>query len=125
MGKGTYTTAEPLRDDPSVAGMVDEDLERWAKTRAVGIGDSFKNALAAILGTEAGRQLREVGSGSGPHRREKADERRANVAEERADALGQRSTPKASDLSTGGGGQRGWARPGRVYPSPKPGSAYR
>jgi hypothetical protein len=100
MGKGTYTTAESLRDDPSVAGMVDEDLERWAKTRAVRIEDSFKNALAANLSTEAGRQPREVGSG--PHRRERADEWRANVAEERADALGQRSTPKASDLSTDG-----------------------
>jgi hypothetical protein len=86
MGKGTYTPAEPLRDDPSVAGMVDGDLERWAKTRAVRLGDSFKNAPAAILGTEAGRQLREVGSGS--HHRARADEWRANVAEERPDALG-------------------------------------
>ena len=93
-----------MRDDRSVADMVDEVLAQWAKARATRTGESFEDALEAILDTEAGRQLRELGSG--PHRRERADEWQANVAqeraEERADALDWRSGPEASDLSTDG-----------------------
>ncbi len=91
-----------MRDDRSVADMVDEVLTQWAKARAARTGESFGDALEAILDTEAGRQLRELGSG--PHRHERADEWQANVAqeraEERADALDWRSPPEASDLST-------------------------
>ena len=91
-----------MRDNQSVADMVDEVLAQWAKARAARTGESFEDALEAILDTEAGRQLRELGSG--PHRRERSDEWQANVAqeraEERADALDWRSAPEASDLST-------------------------
>lgn len=86
-----------MRDDQSVADMVDEVLTRWAKSRAAWTGEPVEDALEAILSTEAGRELRELGSG--PHRRDRADEWQAHVAreraEERADALGWRS-PSAS-----------------------------
>lgn len=88
-----------MRHDQSVAGMVDEVLVRWTKSRAAWHGESFEDALEAILSTEAGRELRELGSG--PHRRERADEWQANVArertEERAAALGWRSPSESPD----------------------------
>lgn len=90
-----------MRDYQSVAGMADEVLERWTKARAFRTGESFEDVLEAIPGTEAGRHLREPGSG-GLRRRERAHEWQASVAQERACALGRRSLPGASDLSTGG-----------------------
>ena len=90
-----------MRDDQSVSGMADEVLERWTKACAFRTGESSQDAPEAILDTEAGRHLREPGSG-GPRRRERADEWEASVAQERAYALGRRSLPGASDLSTGG-----------------------
>lgn len=90
-----------MRDTQSVAGMVDEVLARWARARADQTGESFGDALEAILKTEAGRQLRELGSG--PYRRDRADDWQANVAreraEERAAALGWRLPPETSDRS--------------------------
>jgi hypothetical protein len=80
----------PNKSDRSVADMVDEALTRQAKARTARTGESFEHALEAVLGTEAGRQLRQLGSG--PHRYERAEQWQANVAreraEERADALG-------------------------------------
>ncbi len=101
MDKGTYKTGKSLRDDQSVAGTVDDVLERWAKARAGQTEESFADALGAVLGTDAGRQVWELDSG--PHRRERADEWRANVAEERTtDALGRRSPSEASNPFTDG-----------------------
>ena len=94
------------KSDRSVVDMVDEVLARQAKARAARTGESFEDALKAVVGTEAGRQLRELGSG--PHLRERADEWQANVvrerAEERADVLGWRHSPReASDPSADDG----------------------
>ena len=93
-----------MRDEQNVADMVDEALARWAKSRAAWTGESFEDALKAVLDTEAGREMRELGSG--PRRRERAGEWQANVAreraEERADALGWRSPSESPDLSTDG-----------------------
>ena len=99
-GERNLRDGKTMRDDQSVAGMVDAVLERSAKARAVRTGESSKNVLEPALDTEAARQLRELGSG--PHRRERADEWQANVAQERVDALGRRSPLEASELSADG-----------------------
>jgi hypothetical protein len=103
-GKEPTPRAKPMRDNQSAAGVVDEVLERCAKARTVRTGESFEesfeNAPGAILDTEAGQQPREPGSC--PHLRERAGELQANVAQERAYALGQSSTLEASKLSMDG-----------------------
>ncbi len=93
------------KSNRSVADMVDEVLARQAEARAAGTGETSEDALEAVVGTEAGRQLRQLGSG--PRRHERADEWQANVAqeraEERADALGWQRLPReASDRATDG-----------------------
>jgi len=84
--------------------MVDEVLARWTKSRAAWTGESFGEALEAILDTEAGREMRELGSG--PHRHERAEEWQAKVArkraEKRTEALGWHSPPESPDLPTDG-----------------------
>ncbi len=90
--------AKPVRDDQGVACMVAEILTRCAKARAPRTADSFEDALEVVLGTEASRQLRELGSNA--RRRERVDEWQANVARERAEVPGWRSpreTPDPSD----------------------------
>ena len=77
------------KSNRSVASMVDEVLARQAEARAARNGESFEEALKAVLGTEAGRQLRELGSGS--HRHERADEWQENIAQERAEERAARS----------------------------------
>ena len=73
-----------------VAAMVDEVLERQALARVRRTGESFEDALDAVLDTEAGQQLQELRDG--PHRHEKADEWQASIAqqriEERVDSRG-------------------------------------
>ena len=86
-----------MRDDQGVACRVDEVLTRQAKTRAPRTADSFEDALEIVLGTEASRQLRELGSG--PRRGERVDEWQANVARERAEVLGRRSPREIPDPS--------------------------
>ncbi len=82
--------------------MVGEVLARQAVARARRTGESLEEALAAVLGTEAGRQLQELRDG--PHGYKRADEWQANVAreraEERAEALGWCSPRRASDRSS-------------------------
>jgi hypothetical protein len=76
-----------------VVAMVDEVLERQALARVRRTGESFEDALDAVLDTEAGQQLQELRDG--PHRHEKADEWQASIAqqriEERVDSRGRRS----------------------------------
>jgi hypothetical protein len=84
-----------------VAEMADEVLARQAKTRADRTGEPFEDALEAVMGTEAGRQLRELRDG--PHREERAQEWQESLAlvraETRAEALGWSSTDEPSIFS--------------------------
>ncbi len=81
---------EAMRKKQRVAEMADEVLARQAKTRADRTGEPFEDALEAVMGTEAGRQLRELRGG--PHHDERAQEWQESLArdraEERADAPG-------------------------------------
>ncbi len=90
---------KPVRDDQGVACMVAEILTRRAKARAPRTADSFEDALEVVLGTEASRQLRELGSSA--RRRERVDEWQANVAREQAEVLGWRSPRETLDPSDG------------------------
>jgi hypothetical protein len=63
--------------------MVGEVLARQAKVRAAWTGESFEEALEYVLGTEAGRQLRELGCG--PHRDERAAQWQEDLAQKRAE----------------------------------------
>jgi hypothetical protein len=79
-----------------VAELVDEVLARQAKTRAERSGEPFEAAFKVVMGTEAGRQLRELRNGS--HHDERAQEWQESLArgrtEECADALGRSSSSK-------------------------------
>ena len=55
-----------------VADMADEVLARQAATRARWSGESFGDALGAVVRTEAGRQLQELRDGV--HGSERAEE---------------------------------------------------
>jgi hypothetical protein len=88
-----------MRDDQGVACMVAEILTRRAKARAPRTADSFEDALEIVLGTEASRRLRELGSSA--RRRKTVDEWQANVARERAEVLGWRSPRETPDPSDG------------------------
>ena len=90
---------KPVRDDQGVACMVAEILTRRAKAHAPRTADSFEDALEVVLGTEASRRLRELGSSA--RRRERVDEWQANVARERAEVLGWRSPRETPDPSDG------------------------
>jgi hypothetical protein len=69
-----------------VAHMADEVLARQAAARARWSGESFEDALGAVLRTEAGQQLQELRDGV--HGSKKADEWQEKLlgsrAEERA-----------------------------------------
>jgi hypothetical protein len=54
-----------MHENQRVADMVNEVLVRQAKARVEGTGEPFEVALEAVLGTEAGRQLRKLRDG--PH----------------------------------------------------------
>ncbi len=69
-----------------VADMVDEVLGRQALARAHRTGESFEDALDAVLGTEAGQQLQELRDG--PHRHERADKWQASIAQQRIEEWG-------------------------------------
>ncbi len=66
-----------------VAGMADEVLARQAVARARWSGESFEDALGAVLLTEAGRQLQELRDGV--HGSERADEWQENLVRPRAE----------------------------------------
>ena len=67
-----------------VADMVEEVLARQAAVRARWSGESFGEALDAVVCTEAGRQLQELRDG--PHRSERAAEWQENLVRSRAEA---------------------------------------
>ena len=81
-----------MRDDQTVAEMVNEVLLRQAKARADRNGELIEAAMSAVVGTEAGRQL--VGLRDGPHGDEGVEEWQVGIARERererAGALGGR-----------------------------------
>lgn len=94
-----------MEHDHNVSDMADEVLARQARARAERTGEPLEEALAAVLKTEAGRQLRNLRDS--PHRDESADEWQEEIsrerAEERADALGWRPRrDEASDPSADG-----------------------
>jgi hypothetical protein len=62
--------------------MAVEVLARQASTRAKRTGESFEEALKAVLKTEAGRQLGELREG--PHRYEKAQQWQEDLPHKRA-----------------------------------------
>ncbi len=72
-----------MRDDQSVAEMVNEVLMRQAKARADRTGEPIEEAMEAVLDTEAGKQLKELRDG--PHAEETVEEYQLGVAQERAE----------------------------------------
>ena len=89
-GEAPTWKGKAMRKKQQVAEMADEVLARQAKTRAKRTGEPFEEALEAVMGTEAGRQLKELRNGS--HHDETAQEWQEGLArdraEERADAPG-------------------------------------
>ena len=65
-----------------VADMADEVLARQAAARARWSGESYGDALGAVLRTEAGRQLQELRDGV--HGSKRADEWQENRVRSRA-----------------------------------------
>ncbi len=75
-----------MRKKQKVAHMADEVLARQAKTRSDRTGEPLEAALKAVMGTEAGRQLKEPRNG--PHHDERAQEWQESLARERAEERG-------------------------------------
>ncbi len=75
--------------DQSVSDMANEVLARQAKVRAERTGEPLEEARAAILKTEAGRQLRNLREG--PYRDERAGEWQEGMAQERAEERSRRA----------------------------------
>jgi len=71
-----------VSEDRSVEEMANEVLMRQAKARADRSGEPIEEALAAVLNTEAGTQLRELRDV--PHDEESVEEWQVGVARERA-----------------------------------------
>ena len=69
--------------DQNVSDMANEVLARQAKVRAERTGEPLEEARAAILKTEAGRQLRNLREG--PYRDERAGEWQEGMAQKRAE----------------------------------------
>src|SRR5215210_2278102 len=72
---------KPMRADQLVRDMVRSVLSRQAMASAERTGEPFEDALAAVLRTEAGRQLEDLRLG--PHGAERADQWQAGLAPER------------------------------------------
>jgi hypothetical protein len=60
--KGKYERG-CVHSDQTVLEMVEEVLERQARTRAARTGQPLEEAMRAVADTEAGRQLRELADG--------------------------------------------------------------
>ncbi len=73
---------ETMRDDRTVAEMANEVLMRQAKVRADRSGEPIEAAMGAVVGTEAGKQLKELRDG--PHADEGVEEWQVGIARERA-----------------------------------------
>ena len=71
-----------LGENQRVADMADEVLAHQARLRAEQTGEPFEGALEAVLGTEAGRQLRELRDG--PYRDQSAKQWQEDMARKRA-----------------------------------------
>ncbi len=91
--------------------MAEEVLARQAKARVERTGESFRDALRAVLDTDAGERLRELRDG--PHRDKRAEDWQADIARqravERAEALGATLSGEDSVLPANGRKQE---RPG-------------
>ena len=92
-----------MSEDRSVEEMANEVLMRQAKARADRSGEPIEEALAAVLNTEAGTQLRELRDV--PHDEESVEEWQVGMAreraEERAEDLGEH-LPEPPEHSTHG-----------------------
>jgi hypothetical protein len=75
--------------DQNVSDMANEVLARQAKVRAERTGEPLEEARAAVLKTEAGRQLRNLREGS--YRDERAGEWQEGMAQERAEERSRRA----------------------------------
>ena len=73
-----------MHTEQVVADMVEEVLARQAAVRARWSGESFEDALGAVILTKAGRQLQELHDG--PHSSERAAEWQENLIRSRAEA---------------------------------------
>ena len=71
-----------MSEDRSVEEIANEVLMRQAKARADRSGEPIEEALAAVLNTEAGTQLRELRDV--PHDEESVEEWQVGMARERA-----------------------------------------
>jgi hypothetical protein len=69
--------------DQNVSDMANEVLARQAKVRAERTGEPLEEARAAVIKTEAGRQLRTLREG--PYRDERAGEWQEGMAQKRAE----------------------------------------
>jgi hypothetical protein len=72
-----------MRKNQRVSEMAEEILERQARDRAERTGEPFEDALKAVLGTEAGRQLEQLRDG--PHGDERAQEWQENMRRQRVE----------------------------------------
>ncbi len=70
-----------MQHEQTVATMVEEVLTRQAEFQVERSGESFEQAFKAIVETEAGGQLRQLGDG--PHGYEKAHRWQEELAQER------------------------------------------
>ena len=93
-----------MRDDQTVAEMANEVLMRQAKARADRNGEPIEAAMGAVVGTESGKQLRELRDG--PHGEEGVQGGQVGIAQERAkaraEALGGRLDEEAPGHPTHG-----------------------
>jgi hypothetical protein len=93
-----------LQAEQTVAEMANEVLLRQAKARAERNGEPIEAAMSAVVGTEAGKQLRELRDG--PHADEGVEEWQVGIAQERARerarALGERLEEEVSEHPTHG-----------------------
>ena len=71
-----------MQKNQRVADMAIDVLARQAGVQATRTGETFEDALKAVLETEAGRQLGELRDGS--HRDERADQWQEGLSQERA-----------------------------------------
>jgi hypothetical protein len=71
-----------LHHNQTVSEMATEILSREAKTRSEQSGESFEEALAAVLKTEAGKKLWNLTQGA--HRNERAEDWQESLVWERA-----------------------------------------
>ena len=87
-----------------MAEMANEVLLRQAKARADRNGEPIEAAMGAVVGTEAGKQLRELRDG--PHADEGVEEWQVGIAQERvqerAEVLGGRLEEEIPEQPTHG-----------------------